>query len=105
MPLCPRMFSRSLLRRRRFYGLLAFFGLALYYFRILGASPEPVSGYEPHFKEEMNRALDVAAREGDKTRYIHFRMRSFPRWVGCAGYGIGTETKKQGRMKRLQACK
>ncbi|QRV85480.1 transmembrane protein [Ceratobasidium sp. AG-Ba] len=76
-PLCPRMFSRSLLRRRRFYGLLAFFGLALYYFRVL-ASPRPVPGYESYFNQELENAADAASKE-EKVRYVHFKTRSYSR--------------------------
>ncbi|KAG8791165.1 hypothetical protein FRC12_009990 [Ceratobasidium sp. 428] len=72
------MFSRSLLRRRRFYGLLAVFGLALYYFRILGGLPVPVPGYESFFEKELEDARYTAEGENNN-RYLHFKIKSYPR--------------------------
>lgn len=104
-PLCPRMFSRSLLRRRRFYGLLAIFGLALYYFRVLGGLPVPVSGYEAQFAEELNSAMEIAAQEGNDVRYLRFKIKSYPRWVARVQRHITRiESKKKGRMRPWQVC-
>ena len=78
-PVCPRMFSRSLLRRRRFYGLLAIFGLALYYLRVLGSSVEPLLGYESAFKEEEDQALGLGSHEDSGGRYLHFKVKPYAR--------------------------
>ncbi|KAF8604395.1 hypothetical protein BDV93DRAFT_606082 [Ceratobasidium sp. AG-I] len=78
-PVCPRMFSRSLLRRRRFYGLLAIFGLALYYLRVLASSLEPFLGYETAFKEEEDQALGLGSYEDSGGRYLHFKVEPHAR--------------------------
>lgn len=74
----PRFFSRSLLRRRRFYAVLAFFLFALYYFRVLDFSLEPIPGYEATFNEEMQHALEMSNRE-EATKYLHFRVAPYTR--------------------------
>lgn len=73
------MFSRSLLRRRRFYGLLAIFGLALYYLRVLGSAFEPFLGYEAAFTEEMDHALGLGSHDDSGARYLHFKVESHAR--------------------------
>ncbi|KAB5590889.1 Transmembrane protein [Ceratobasidium theobromae] len=73
-----RMFSRSLLRRRRFYVALALFVMALYYFRVLDFSPDPITGYEAAFNNEMNHAIEVSARTSP-VKYLHFKVAPFAR--------------------------
>ncbi|KAG9119278.1 hypothetical protein FRC07_005761 [Ceratobasidium sp. 392] len=75
------MFSRSLLRRRRFYGLLAIFGLALYYFRVLAGLPAPVSGYEAFYNKELDDTNQIATQEDNNARYVHFKIKSYPRYL------------------------
>ncbi|CAE6482228.1 unnamed protein product [Rhizoctonia solani] len=74
----PRIFSRSLLRRRRFYAILGFFILVLYYLRIFESSSQPLPGYETLFEEEMNHALDLGTT-GDHVKYLHFKVSSSTR--------------------------
>ncbi|CAE6399111.1 unnamed protein product [Rhizoctonia solani] len=68
-----RIFSKSLLRRRRFYVVLGFFLLILYYLRILESSAQRLPGYEVAYEEEMQRALDISTSD-ESVKYLHFKV-------------------------------
>ncbi|KAJ1300773.1 hypothetical protein OPQ81_002416 [Rhizoctonia solani] len=69
----PRVFSRSLLRRRRFYVILGLFILVLYYLRVFESSSQPLPGYEQLYEEELNHAFDISTAD-DSVKYLHFKV-------------------------------
>ncbi|QRW26501.1 hypothetical protein RhiXN_12162 [Rhizoctonia solani] len=73
-----RIFSRGLLRRRRFYIILGLFLVVLYYLRIFESSVQPLPGYEVAYEEEITHAMGVNNND-DGMKYLHFKVSPYAR--------------------------